>query len=281
VDALLDTLDDPDGFLRFKSIVAIERLQRARPDLLVPVPAIETRLLNEGGRHCELLSLRYNLVERDPDCRSTLLLRALDDKLARSLDRMFRLIGLLYSWTDVAAARTAIEHGGPRQRADALEYLEQVMSAGVRKRVMPLLDEAPMSVRVRHANLVAGTRPRDVPDTLVWLFHDVDPVVASAAVHFVGDRGLRDSLADDLDYLTASKATSPLVREAAIWVRSTSVDVTVPVVELVNRLRGVPVFALVSMTNSFESPSGAVSNVIRPALKSSGVELRPRRSSFC
>ena len=67
-----------------------------------------------------------------------LLGRALEDKLRRSLDRMYRLLGLLYHIEDVAAARFTIEQGERRRRAAAVEYLDNLLGGVVRRRVMPL-----------------------------------------------------------------------------------------------------------------------------------------------
>jgi len=253
VDALTAALEDPDSFLRFKSIVAIERLRRAHPEFQVSAGVIETRLLREAAQYCDRLTLRQNLIERDPGNAVTLLVRALDDKLARSLDRVFRLLGLRYSATDVAAARYALQNGDARERATALEYLDHVMTGLIRKRVMPIVDDAPLAERVRHANSVLKTRARDVPDTVAQLFHDDDPVVAASAVLFARERRLRALLADDLDYLTTHSATPAIVREAAAWANQAlgPADAHVPVVELVNRLRELPVFTFVSVDELF------------------------------
>ena len=253
VDALVAALDDPDSFLRFKSVVAIERLQRAHPELQVPPGVIEARLLREAAHYCDRLTLRQNLIERDTESAGTLLVRALDDKLTRSLDRIFRLLGLRYSATDIAAARYALERGNPRERAAALEYLDHVMTGLIRKRVMPIIDEAPVAERVRHANSMLKTRARDIPDTVAQLFHDNDPILAASAVHFAGERGLRAVLADDLDYLATHESTPAIVRQVATWTRSGSdlADSTVPMVELVNRLRRIPVFTFVSVDELF------------------------------
>ena len=89
---------------------------------------------------------------------------------------------------------------------------------------MPILDETPLAEKVRHANLVLKSRPRDLEDTLAQLVHDEDPVIAASAIHFAGQRGLW-SLADDLEYVLAHRpaertpAMADVVRTLAGWVR--------------------------------------------------------------
>ena len=108
---------------------------------------------------------------------------ALQDKLHRTIDRIYRLLGLLYHVDDVAAARYTIEQGQGRRRAAAVEYLDNLLGGVVRKRVMPILDDSPLTEKVRYANAVLKSRPRDLEDTLAQLVHEDDPVVAAAAIH--------------------------------------------------------------------------------------------------
>lgn len=252
-DALANALEDPDSFIRFKSIAALERMSRAHPELRPPAGVIEARLLREAGHYCDRLTLRQNLIDREAGSADTLLVRALDDKLARGIDRIFRLLGLRYSAKDVGAARYTLEHGDARERASALEYLDHEMTGLVRKRVMPIIDEAPLAERVRHANSLLKTRARDVPDTVAQLFHDNDPIVAAAAVHFAGEHGLRTVLADDLEYLSTHASTPVIVQQVAKWTKSRSglAGENVPLVELVNRLRAIPAFTFVSVVELF------------------------------
>ncbi len=127
MDVLVEALAEQDGFLRFKVVEAIERLRRDRPALTVPGEPVEKLALTEGYRSLTYLSLRYNLVEgakRPPD---GLLTRALGEKTERAVDRIFRLLGFLYSSTDIAAARWALEHGDSRARARSLEFLDNTL----------------------------------------------------------------------------------------------------------------------------------------------------------
>ena len=254
MDALMVALDDPDGFLRYKVILAIETLRRGHPALQFPQAAIEARVVKETSRYYSALSLRYNLVEHDPEAEGSLLARALADKLARTVDRVFRLLGLRYAWTDVAAARYSLDHGDTRVRASALEYLDNLLNGDVRRRVMPMLDVAPMAEKVRYANSVLKSRPRDVSDTLAQLVHDEDPVVAGAALQFLGTRGFTEALGEDLDYLR-TRSPHSFLRDAAAWLQGPAIQkddpTALPIVELVARLRAVPVFAYVSVDELF------------------------------
>ena len=152
MDALVGCLDEQDGFLRYKAIAAIELHRREHPGLRFPNEVIENLVGRETAQYYNCLTLRHNLSRHEAG-RGSLLDRALSDKLARTLDRIFRLVGLLYSVDDVAAARYAIEHGAGRRRAAAVEYLDNLLKGNVRKRVLPILDDTPIAEKVRVANL--------------------------------------------------------------------------------------------------------------------------------
>jgi AAA family ATP:ADP antiporter len=265
LDALAGALDDPDGFLRFKVIEAIGTLRRNHPRLRFDTGAIEPLVVRECARYCNYLTLRQNILRHAPAPHQTLLVRALGDKLDRTLDRIYRLLGLIYPWNDIADARFTIEHGRGRSRSNAVEYLDNLLRGAIRARVMPLVDEAPVEDKVRHANLVLRTRPRDLSDTLAQLIHDDDKVVAAAAIHVVAHLGLWEPLAQDVDYVMAQGATQEPAHdayafEAAHWAlasrhlgeRSSEPWLeSLPTVELAERLRAVSLFDFVSADELF------------------------------
>ena len=124
VDILIEALQEPMAFCDTRSCESLEKLRRDGPDLVVPREPIEAFALKEG---LPLLRLpdsplqpvrAREAVEGCPACRR------LQEKMSRSVDRVYRLLGLIYPWRDIAAARYAIEHGDGRSRASAIEYVD-------------------------------------------------------------------------------------------------------------------------------------------------------------
>jgi HEAT repeat protein/CRP-like cAMP-binding protein len=253
--ALVDSLSESDGFLRYKAIRAIEKLRRDDPSLACPRQVLESAVVRETSRYYNGLTLQQNLLRHALDADDSLLAQALADKLRRAVDRIYCLLGLLYHVDDVAAARYTIERGQTRRRAAAVEYLDNLLGGVVRRRVMPILDDTPLADKVRCANLVLKSRPRDLEDTLAQLVHDEDPVIAASAIHFVGRRGLW-SLADDLEYVLKHRAAGDRsVVEAASWALATRrgevSDQPLPVVEIVDHIRLTPLFSSLSIDELF------------------------------
>ena len=259
MDAVVAALDDPDGFLRYKAITAIEKIRRDHPAISCPRPVLEAQVVRESSRYYNGLTLQHNLLRHAPDADGSLLARALQDRLHRTIDRIYRLLGLLYHAGDVAAARYTIEQGESRRRAAAVEYLDNLLGGVVRKRVMPILDDSPLTEKVRYANAVLKSRPRDLEDTLAQLVHDDDPVLAAAAIHFIGQRRIW-GLLDDIEYVASHRSENRVVSEAVSWALANrhadaaptapSGD-SLPIVELADRVRVIPLFVSLSVDELF------------------------------
>ena len=261
ITALLAALGDRDGFLRFKAVTALDRIRRDRPDLAIPGQPIEAMVAAETLRYANALTLHYNLFVTGGFPADTVLARALVEKQARSRNRMFGLLGLIYPYGDIDAARFAIDHGDARNRASAAEYLDNLLGGELRRRVMLLVEEMPEDERVRRANVQFRTRRRDPEDTLAQLIHDEDQIVAAAAIHMVAEQGIW-KLADDVEHALAHRDVRDwYVFEAASWaVAARRMPASerrqrwlepLPAVELAERLRHITLFDYVSVDELF------------------------------
>ncbi len=261
LDVLVTALEDADGFVRFKAGAAIERIRRVRADLRLDRPVVERQILPETTRAFGALTLHHNLFVTHGLDRTSLLGRALSEKHERAVNRIFRLLGLLHSADDIAAVRTALGNADARLRSGAIEYLDNLLTGDVRRRVMMLVEEMPADERVRRGNVIFKTRARDVEDTLAQLVHDEDQVIAAAAIQLVEQRQMW-ALADDLEHALAHRDPRDwYVFEAASWALAARRMSTerrralwlepLPAVELADRLRRVQLFGFASVNELF------------------------------
>ena len=262
MDALAAALaTETDGFLRFKLISAMDTLQRERPDLTFDRKAVEKHALREARRVFLYLSLHHNLFTREKLPQTLVLNRALKDNIARAKNRLWLLLGLVFPWKDIGAARWAIERGDAKAKASGLEYLDNLMDSSMRKRVLPVFEEMAPEERVRKANVILSTRPRGVEETLVELMNDDDQVIAACAIQTIAEQKVW-ALADDLEHVLAHRdARDFYVFEAASWAlaahrmpvekrRALWLE-PMPAVELVSRLTRLPLFAETSIDELF------------------------------
>ncbi|HET7292519.1 MAG TPA: Npt1/Npt2 family nucleotide transporter [Vicinamibacteria bacterium] len=276
MDAVAQALGDADSFLGHKAAAAAGRLRRERPDLAVDARSLEELILREARRSLTCLSLLHNLERARGSGDDSLAARTLREKVARGLDRIYRLLGLVYPPTAVLAARAGIERGDARARAAAAEYLDSLLSGPLRRWLLPLIDEAPREERVRQANALLRTRVRDVEETLAQLVHDDDPIVSAAAILMVERLGCRE-LTDDLTYVLEHRpAHDWQAFEAASWTlagqrlspetRRRIWTGPMPAVVLADRLRAIPLLA-----------NAPVDELLRIAAAGHQVRLEPGR----
>jgi AAA family ATP:ADP antiporter len=267
IDLLMRAVQDPDGFLRFKAVEAIDRLVRDQTECTFNREVIEDLARREARHYLTYLSLHYNLAARDGSLTTSLVGHAIEEKLRRTVDRLYRLLGLLYPWKDVDAARWALEHGDSKARAAAAEYLDNMIKGPTRKLVLPVLEDVPLEEKVRHANAVLRTRVRDLDETVLHLVHDDDPVIAAAAIHLVVQRKMWQ-LASDVQHVLAHRDRADwFVHEAANWAieiyrvtegqRRDVWGKPLPGVEVVDRMRHQPLFTFVSIDELFRIASMA------------------------
>ena len=261
MDMLINALGDRDGFLRYKAVAGLEKLRRDDPDLTVQRAPIEALAVKEGFSYLRLLTRAHNLFVRADLATDTLLATALNEKSRRSVDRIYRLLGLLYPWKDIAAARWAIERGNVRERANAFEYLDNILAGNLRNRLMLVLEDVPLEEKVRRGNVILKTRPRDVEETLLDLINDEDDVIAATAIHLVREVE-QWSLVDDVEHVLAHRDVKDrYVFDAASWTlaahrrlhdrRRAGWLEPLPAVVVANRLRGLSMFASVRVEELF------------------------------
>jgi len=261
LDVLVGALDERDGFLRYKVVSAIGRLRRERPDLTMAREPVERLALSEARRYFTYLTLHHNLFVRAGLPHDTLLALALEQKTARARDRIYHLLGLLQPWKDIAAARWAIERDDPRARASALEYLDNVLSGALRKRLMPVLDDAPLDEKVRRALVTLRSRPRNEEETLLELINDEDEVISASAIDLARARRVW-ALEADIEHVLAHRDVNDWhVFEAASWAlaerrmpeerrRQLWLE-PLPATVIADRLRHLPLFASVAVDELF------------------------------
>jgi CRP-like cAMP-binding protein len=153
----------------------------------------------------------------------------------------------------------------------------------IRKMVMPIVEDLPEEERVRRANVLLRTRPRDVEETLLNLINDDDQVISAAAIDMVRQEQIW-TLSDDIEHVLAHRDVRDwYVFEAASWSlaeRRMAPDrrralwrEAIPAVVLVGQLRHLPLFASVSVDELFRIAAGS-----RQIRHESGTTLLVERS---
>jgi HEAT repeat protein len=195
VRALAEALDDDDPRVRERSLRALRAIRRGAPELRpVAEEWLETRVLEYVDRYERILEVEQTL-RHDPQSGAEAiawLLDALESERFRILDNVFRLLSLEYSAPEMARSWYAVRGGSPRERANALELLDNMLSKPLKVRIVGLLE--PRGDRV--ARLWRGPRVgMDLREAVTRLVRGFDPWIGACglyAARSVGATGLEE-----------------------------------------------------------------------------------------
>jgi HEAT repeat protein len=136
--ALLFSNIQDDAFLRYRIGLSLSRWREQNPDL--PVDA--GRVRDAVGRRIEAY-LHYLPIWADIQGalgEHALLTRALADRLDQNLEIVFRLLGLTYPHRALLGAHRRFTGKDTRERAQAVELLDELLDDELRHRLVPVLE---------------------------------------------------------------------------------------------------------------------------------------------
>jgi AAA family ATP:ADP antiporter len=208
---LVESLLESDTRLRFRIISALNKLHQSRPELPLDTQMIETVLAAEIIGHYRSYQILGTLSERlesdDP------VPRALHETMDQEVERIFRLLALLYPRYDLHGAYIGLQSSDRIVHDNALEFLDNILKPQLQRMLVPLLDsEVTTAERVALANRVVGARMETQEQALVALIQSDDPWLRSCAAYAIGALEVQ-SLAPELDRWIDDP--DPLLRETA------------------------------------------------------------------
>ncbi len=171
VHLLTKNLEQTDLLLRYEIMKALNKLRTRFPLLKFDNILIEKKILNEIERHNRLLSIfiRENIIlstvraedlsrdKRSEVLRARKLLNcALEEKLEGGLERIFRLLGLKYPAKDMFYAYLGIKSDRSNLRADAIEFLDNILETSLKRVLIPIIETPPEQISPRRAPRLLG-----------------------------------------------------------------------------------------------------------------------------
>jgi hypothetical protein len=140
-------------------------------------------------------------------------MRAPRVSMEQEVERIFRLLGLLYPRYDLHSAYVGLRSSDPVVHDNALEFLDNILRPQLWSVLVPLLDlGVSVSERIRLANLLVGAKVETREQAVAALLSSEEPWLKSCGVYAVGMLGLRQ-LEPELD--RCLEHADPLLRESA------------------------------------------------------------------
>jgi AAA family ATP:ADP antiporter len=194
---LVDSILNADSTLRHRVIASLNKLRAVRPDIRIEPGTVEVLLAAEIAGHYRsyqvLGPLRGHLKDDDP------VLEAMRHSMEQEIERIFRLLNLIYRQSGLHDAYVGLRASNPTIRANALEFIDNVLKPELRALLVPLLDShVTIDERIEMADRVVGAPVVTAEQAINTLLASEDPWLRSCAVYAVGTlqlHGLEDELA--------------------------------------------------------------------------------------
>ncbi|MFQ5638430.1 MAG: Npt1/Npt2 family nucleotide transporter [bacterium] len=214
VDILLDCLDQKEEPVRYQVIKALNKLRAGFSNLKFD-NRVDDALTDELMKYFRVLAaLHVTDPDNGADADSFLLLRrVLQERLDDHIDRVFRLLGLRYPPRDIYNAYAATLSRDRTVRANAVEFLDNILSSNLKRVLLPIVEELPPEQVLQKANGLLKVDYVEKKDALRDLINDPDPLVRACALYEIGQSGLVDEFRREIQ--RAKTEDNTLVQETA------------------------------------------------------------------
>ncbi len=203
VDFLFELFDYDDTVLQQSALRGLNSLRNTHPHLKFDKKEIVRRILNEARLYQDTLSALYAQVyirlTRKSDPVTELekeqlearmgLIRLIEQRLDRNLERIFRLLGLNYPSEDIFAIYESLRSEKDDLRLNALEFLDNLLEPNLKKVIIPLIETAMLETiteeAVKNLNLKIPTEY----DCFKMLLRGKDMRIKLAVLYLIGQLG--------------------------------------------------------------------------------------------
>ena len=149
---------DADTQVRYSVIIGLNKLGDLHPTWSLDRRLVETVLGAEIMGHLRSYQILGTLGREMSDPEPVT--EAIHEAMEGELERIFRLMKLLFPHQDLHSAYVGVQSRNPVVHDNALEFLENILGPQLRSLLLPLLDsEVPMTVADRSSR-IACSAPR-------------------------------------------------------------------------------------------------------------------------
>lgn len=182
---LAECLLEADTALRSKILSSLNKLRRLYPEVQLDRQMIETLLAAEIMGHYRSYQILGTLAN-GTDARNPAV-AGLRESMNQELERIFRLLGLLFPDHDFHSVFVGVQSNDSVVRDNALELLDNILSPELRRVLVPLVDgEVSITERLRRANRLLGVGVQSREEAINLLMRSQDPWLKSCAAYGIG-----------------------------------------------------------------------------------------------
>jgi AAA family ATP:ADP antiporter len=208
---VLDNLLEQDTALRFQMISALNKIHQLQPEIALDMPLVETVLAAEIMGHYR----SYQILEalRLPGDSDEPVMPALRESMQHEIERIFRLLGLLYPHLDLHSVYFGLQSNNTTVYDNALEFLENVLKSQLRAILLPLLDrKVSPKERAAIAEHFVRARVENREQAVAEMVASDDPWLKSCGAYAIGAFAIKSL---EVELGRCLEHPDPLLRETA------------------------------------------------------------------
>lgn len=225
VNVLMKNLDTEAVF--YKTVRALNKLRVGFPSLKFDRSSIEKKIFEATKQYYRALTLLRSQNEMreavparvtesenrsdDSEARK-LLIRALEERLDHDLEMIFRFLGLRYPPKDIYDAYLGVMSQRSRLRADAIEFLDNVLRSDFKRLIIPIIEMTPVNVLLDMTKNEFGYSVHSEDESIEILLQGRDNWLRACTLYLIAEMRYdryRDRIAE------MESHPDPVVRETA------------------------------------------------------------------
>lgn len=195
---LRNLVRDTDGVVRYKILRALGSLKRRYPELKLDRSILDEAIRRTMTGAFQLLDWRIRLVRgaiRNPS-RSTnvheLLVSTLEHKEQHTIERLFRLLGLVHSEEDFQKIFDGLQSPRPAVQSSSRELLEALLHNPLREALVSFLDDLPDDARLLAGHAYHQPGSDNYRAVLEEMLASGGMALRALTVYHVGELGLSE-----------------------------------------------------------------------------------------
>lgn len=192
LDTLMELLDVDDLVVRGGVVRALSHLRERAPQLRFGGQPVEKQIQQEARSYYAMHTAVGVLRKAGSSGPAlALLMRTLEERMARTVERLFRLLGLRYPPKDIDAAYRAYQRNRNEELTNAIDFLDNILDHELKRLVLPLLDEDSADDQ---ALLLFGIDRPSAGDALGRMIDEGDPWLMGCAIAAARELGLNSGV---------------------------------------------------------------------------------------
>jgi ATP:ADP antiporter, AAA family len=187
-------LGEQDGMVRFKILRALNRLAADNPGLPLDRAVLDEAVRRTLSAVFSLAHWRHVLLLGGEPARATpgheLLVTLLKDKQRHAIERLFRMLGLIYRGENFQSIHRGVLSAEPRLRASSRELLEAVLRPPLRAALLAVVDGSPWPESAAAAAPFYQAEATRYDELLASLLESPSETLRCLAAHHIAELGL-------------------------------------------------------------------------------------------